>query len=203
VRGRMDTHLPLPIVSLRTLPVDERILVVERILAQAVRSAETAYRQVFTENAALLTELAATGVKPPRALSAASRVVLEADLLRAARRDHPDTRALRNLLAEARAENIPFDVQMLAFELGLAISRTIAALEEDPANDGALGRLTDLVEIGHRLQPSFDLSRAQDLAWTVVNEPTSNLAHLASERGRLGAWHELAKAVRIRVSSAV
>lgn len=201
VQSRIQGELPQPIDSLRVLPVDERVMVVERILAQAVRAAESAYRQVFTENAALLTELATIGVQPPRALSAATRVVLESDLLRAVRREPPDTRALRNLLVEARAENVPFDEPTLSFELGLAIGRTCAALEKDPALDSSIGRLLDLVEIARRMRGTFDLSRPQDLAWTVVNEHASKLAKLAVDGGRMGAWRELAAALRIRVTT--
>ncbi|NUP07417.1 MAG: DUF3536 domain-containing protein [Polyangiaceae bacterium] len=199
--ARIERELPIPIASLRVLPVDERVLVVERILAQAVRTAEAAYRQVFAENAGLLTELAATGVRPPRALTAATRVVLESDLLRAVRRDPPDTRALRNLLAEARAENVVFDEQTLSFELCTAIERTCTMLQRDPTNDSALGRLIDLVEIGRKLQSTFDLSVAQDLVWTVVNAPSSKLARVASDGARIGAWRELARALRIRMSA--
>lgn len=199
--ARIERELPIPIASLRMLPVDERVLVVERILAHAVRAAETAYRQVFTENATLLTELAATGVRPPRALSAATRVVLESDLLRAVRRDPPDTRALRNLLAEARAENVLFDEQVLGFELGAAIDRTRGALERDPTSDSAIGRLLDLVEIARKLRADFDLSSAQDLVWTVLNEPSRRTAKTASDGGRIGAWRELATVLRVRVSA--
>ena len=95
---------------------------------------------------------------------------------------------------------LTFDEQTLAFELGLAIHRTREALERDPASDSAIGRLIDLVEIARKLQPSFDLSSAQDLVWTVVNETSSKLARTVSEGGRIGAWRELAKVLRIRVS---
>lgn len=201
VAAHIERELPIRIESLRALPVDERVLVVERILAHAVRVAESAYRQVFTGNAALLTELAATGVRPPRALTAATRVVLESDLLRAVRRDPPDSRALRNLLAEARAENVLFDEQVFGFELGLAMARTRAQLIADPTNDSALGRLIDLVEISRRLHPTFDLSLEQDLVWTVVNEPSSTLGQAARAGGRIGAWRELAKTLRVRVNA--
>jgi alpha-amylase/alpha-mannosidase (GH57 family) len=90
LRNRIEQAFPIPIGPLRGLLLDERLMVVERILADAVRSAELAYRRVMGESASLLSELAATGVRPPRALTAATRVVLEADLLRAPRRSrHP------------------------------------------------------------------------------------------------------------------
>lgn len=197
IEARVERELPIAF-DLKTLPVDERVAVVERVLAQAVREAELAYRQVFRDNAALLTELAILGVKAPRALAAASRVVLESDLLRAVRRDPTDTRALRNLVAEARSENIPFDEPMLAFEISRAVGRTCAALEGDPANDGALGRLIDLVEIARRVHAPCDLSRAQDLVWDVVNEPSSPIAKAASDKARIGVWRELAVGLRVR-----
>ncbi|MFO0550966.1 MAG: DUF3536 domain-containing protein [Polyangiaceae bacterium] len=191
---------PEPVGNLKNLPLDERIMVVERILANVVKNAEAAYRQVFTENAALLTELARTGVRPPRALSAASRVVLESDLTRAARRDPPDARALRNLLAEARAENIRFDEAAFSFELVDAINRVVTKLEEDPSDDADIGCLGDLVEIGRKLQTTIDLSRAQDIAWAVLNDPTAPLSERATQAGRRGAWRELARQLRIRSS---
>ncbi|MBL8739516.1 MAG: hypothetical protein JNK04_00435 [Myxococcales bacterium] len=197
LRNRIEQAFPIPIGPLRGLLLDERLMVVERILADAVRSAELAYRQVMGESAALLSELAATGVRPPRALTAATRVVLEADLMRAARRDPPDTRALRNLLAEARAENVGFDEPALGFELSSAMSRTCEALERDPASDPDLGRLNDLVAVGRRLTFAVDMSRAQDLAWAVLMHADSEVGRVAREHGRIGAWRELAEGLRI------
>ncbi len=197
LKRRVAGEFPIAVGPLRGLPLDERVSVVERILAEAVRSAEHAYRQVMVESAPLLTELAQTGVKPPRALSAATRVVLESDLMRAVRRDPPDARALKNLLAEARSENVRIDEAALAFEIARAIDRTCAVLEHDPGEDHALGRLGDLVEIGRRLDGSLDLSRAQDLAWVVLTEPEAMLSRRAREQGRLGAWRELGDVLRI------
>lgn len=195
---RINERFPRRFHSLRVLPIDDRITVVEKIVADAVSTAETSLRQVFTQNAALLTELAATAVRPPAVLTAATTVVLEADLARAARRDPPDTRTMRSLVAEARAENVSFDEKGFAFQLGRAISRTCAALEQDPANDGALGRLGDMIQIARKLSSTFDLSIPQDLAWSVVREDTA-LARQVKEKGRLGAWTEIAKTLRIRV----
>lgn len=198
VRARIQAGFPLGVGPLRALPLDERVMVVERIVADAVRSAESSYRAVFVENAALLSELARAGVRPPRALTVATRVVLEADLLRAVRRDPTDTRAIRNLLAEAKNENVHFDEAAFGYELSAAIDRACDILAVDPADDGTLGRLDDMIYIARRFSASFDLSRAQDLAWSVVREPTE-LARTASARGRLGAWRELAKTLRIKL----
>ncbi len=197
LRNRIEQAFPIPIGPLRNLLLDERLMVVERILADAVRSAELAYRQVMGESATLLSELAATGVRPPRALTAATRVVLEADLLRAARRDPPDTRGLRNLLAEARAENVGFDEPALGFELTLAMDRTCEALERDPASDAALGRLNDLVTVAQRLTFAVDISRAQDLTWMVLMSADSDVGRAARAHGRIGAWRELAEGLRL------
>lgn len=197
-RERILARFPKQFDSLRVLPIDDRITVVERIVAEAVGSAEAALRAVFASNAPLLTELAATGVRPPAALTAATRVVLEADLARAARRDPPDTSVMRSLVAEARAENVRFDEAAFAFQLGRAMSRTCAALEKDPADDDPLGRLSDMIEIARKLSPSFDLSAAQDLAWSVIREDTP-LARRVREKGRLGAWREIARTLRVAI----
>jgi hypothetical protein len=195
--ARIAEAFPIEVGSLRTIPLDERVAVVERILAGAVRSAEGAYRQAFASSAQLLSELARAGVRPPRVLSIATRVVLEADLTRAARREPPDTRAMRNLLAEARAENVHFDEVGFGFELGKAIAKVCEALETDPGDDSSLGRLADMVEIARRLTPTFDFSRAQDLVWEVVRADAP-ISETVQSRGRLGAWHELAALLRLR-----
>ncbi|HTJ83678.1 MAG TPA: DUF3536 domain-containing protein, partial [Polyangiaceae bacterium] len=193
---RLATAFPIEVGALRGIPLDERVAVVERIVAGAVRAAETAYREVFAESAPLLSELARAGVRPPRALSVATRVILEADLTRAARRDPPDTRTMRNLLAEAKNENVHYDDAGFAFELGKAIARVCAQLEASPGDDGALGRLTDMVEIARRVSPHFDLSRPQDLAWSIVRAE-GPISRTAQSRGRLGAWRELASLLKI------
>jgi alpha-amylase/alpha-mannosidase (GH57 family) len=197
--GALAARFPRRFDSLRILPLDDRATVVERIVADAVQGAEAVLRQIFAENAPLLTELAATGVRPPAALTAATRVILEADLARAARKDPPDTRLIRSLVAEARAENVRFDEPAFSFQLGRAIARTCAALEHHPADDGMLGRLSDMIDVARKLSPAFDLSLAVDLAWSVVREDHSAVARAVRERGRLGAWKEIARALRIKV----
>jgi hypothetical protein len=180
------------------LPIDDRIKVVKKIVAVAVTSAEGVLREVFARNAPLLTELAETAVRPPAALTVATRVILEADLARAARRDPPDTRTMRSLVAEAKAENVAFDEGSFAFQLGRALARTCTALEADPADDGKLGRLADMIEIARKLSATFDFSIPQDLAWSIVREDTP-LARLVRERGRIGAWREIARTLRVAV----
>jgi hypothetical protein len=176
--------LGVSLTGIKGLPLDERALAVEEILSEAVREAEAAYRQVFSSNAALLAELAEVGIRAPRAL----------------RRDPPDTRATRNVLAEALSENVTIDREAAAFELALALSRTASRLELDPLDDAELGRLGDLIAIARRLGTQVDLARTQDLTWLVVNEPNSRLARAVRDGGRLGAWRELAKLVRVRVT---
>jgi alpha-amylase/alpha-mannosidase (GH57 family) len=199
--ARLRERFPLAIDSLRVLPLDERIGVVERIVADAVRTAESAYRQVFADNASLLGELTATGIRPPRALAAASRVVLEGDLKRAVRRDPPDVRALARLLADARSEGIAFDETTFGFELGQALGRACTALERDPADEGLLLRTRDLVELARKLSHAFDLSRAQDLAWSALHDATAPLGAKVRASGRLDAWRGLARTLRLRVDA--
>ena len=197
-REQVGRRFPGRFDSLRVLPIDDRTKVVKKIIAVAVTSAESVLREVFARNAPLLTELAETAVRPPPALTVATRVILEADLARAARRDPPDTRTMRSLVAEAKAENVAFDQGNFAFQLGRALAKTCAELESDPTDDGKLGRLADMIEIARKLSPSFDFSIAQDLAWTIVREETP-IAGVVREGGRIGAWREIARALRVSV----
>jgi DNA invertase Pin-like site-specific DNA recombinase len=61
-----------------------------------------------------------------------------------------------------------------------------------------LGRLADMIEIARKLSASFDFSIPQDLAWSIVREDTP-LARLVRESGRIGAWREIARTLRISV----
>lgn len=193
---------PIHVASLGSLPLDDRALVVEEILRDAVREAEATYREVFTKNAVILGELSAIGVRMPRALGAASRVILEADLMRALRRDPPDARTTRNLLAEASSENVRIDLEAVAYELTRALARTVARLEKNPLEDSEVGRVGDLLAIARRFGNAVDVAPTQDLTWAIANEPNSALGRRVREGGRLGAWRELAKLVRIRIESA-
>lgn len=199
VRALVARTLPTPIGSLRVLPFDERLRVVDRIIADDVRHAEEAYRRLFEENAPLLHELAAMGVRPPRALSAATRIVLEGELLRAVDADPADTELMRAKLDEIHRDRIRIDDAALVLAMHRAIERTCAQLERDVCDDAAIEKLADLVTLAQQVSSHFDLSRPQALAWEALFDEEAASCRAVGAAGRREAWRRLAEALRIRL----
>lgn len=158
-----------PVRDARDVPSrDDTTLLAERVVAAEVARAEVAHRAVFERCAPVLRALATMGVPPPRALRSASKVVLDADIARAAEADPPDVARIARLVAEARAEDVRLDEGALSLTVQRLIARTASALEADAGDVDRMRRLGELLDLARLLGPHVDISRAQDFVWTVA-----------------------------------
>lgn len=180
---------------------DDTAAIAERVVAAEVERAEAAHRAVFERCAPVLRTLAAIGVPPPRALRNASKVVLDAELARAAEHDPPDVLRMMRLLAEARAEDVHIDAGALTHAIQRLAVRSVAALEVDPDDVDRLRRLGQLVDLARLVGPQVDVSAAQHFVWNVANDATLGasvrLAGAASEARQ--AFRELADKAKVRL----
>jgi alpha-amylase/alpha-mannosidase (GH57 family) len=181
--------------------LDETAAIAERVVAAEVERAEAAHRAVFERCAPVLRTLAAIGVPPPHALRNASKVVLDADLARAAESDPPDVTRMARVLAEARAEDVHIDQSVLALNVQRLVARCASALEADPDDLDRLRRLTQLVELARTLGTAVDVSRAQDFVWSIAREegpvPAQRIAGASAEVRQ--AFRDLAEKARVRL----
>ncbi len=191
-----------PVRDARDVPSrDDTALLAERVVATEVARAEVAHRAVFERCAPVLRALAAMGVPPPRALRSASKVVLDADIARAAESDPPDVARIARLVAEARAEDVRIDESALALTVQRLIGRTASALEADASDVDRMRRLGELLDLARLMGPQVDISRAQDFVWTLAGRAAERAGVLASLTGEArAAFGDLADKARVRVN---
>lgn len=182
---------------------DDTTLLAERVVAAEVARAEVAHRAVFERCAPLLRSLATMGVLPPRALRNASKVVLDADIVRAAEQEPPDVARIASLVAEARAEDVRIDESSISLMVQRLIARTASALEVDPGDLDRLRRLGELLDLARMMSPQVDIARAQDFVWTLVGGDPDN-THLLENLGAeaRGLFDELTDKARVKVRHA-
>lgn len=180
---------------------DDTAAIAEQVVAAEVARAEAAHRAVFERCAPVLRTLAALGVPPPRALRNASKVVLDADLERAAEQDPPDVQRMIRLVAEARAEDVFINEGALALAIRRLAASGAAALENDPDDADRLRRLAQLVELEHMVGPQVDLSEVQIFVWRVVNDASLKAATLLAGSGgdARQAFRDLADKVKVKL----
>ena len=194
-----------PVRDARDVPSrDDTMMLAERVVAAEVARAEAAHRAVFERCAPVLRALASMGVPPPRALRSASKVVLDADIARAAEVDPPDVARIARLVAEARAEDVRLDEGALSLTVQRLIARTASALEVDAGDVDRMRRLGELLELARLMGPQVDISRAQDFVWMLAGKGGQGTCG-ASELLRLGpearaAFDDLAEKARVRIT---
>lgn len=180
---------------------DDTAAIAEQVVAAEVEQAEAAHRAVFERCAPVLRTLAAIGVPPPRALRNASKVVLDAELARAADHDPPDVLRMARLLAEARAEDVYIDTGALTHAIQRLAVRSIAALEVDPDDADRLRRLGQLVDLARLVGPQVDVSAVQLFVWSVAEDATLGASvRLAAAAGEARqAFRELADKAKVKL----
>jgi hypothetical protein len=190
-----------PVRDARDIPSrDDTAVLAERVVAAEVARAEVAHRAVFERCAPMLRALATMGVSPPRALRTSSKVILDADIARAAESDPPDVARIARLVGEARAEDVRLDEGGLSLTVQRLIARTAGALEVDPADVDRLRRLGELLDLARLLGPQVDVSRAQDFVWMLAGAGRGGGGNLDSLPGEArAAFSEVAEKARVQV----
>ena len=127
--------------SLRSLFRDEQRRIVRIILSSTVAEAEAAYLQLYEHHASLMRFIANLGTPMPREFTAAVEYAINSMLRRACSGAELEGDRIRNLLNEARTNNVSLDRTTIEFLL----RRKIESLSlRFAANPGNLQKLIDL-----------------------------------------------------------
>jgi hypothetical protein len=118
--------------DLKSLFGDEQRRVVAHLLQSSLEEAEAALRRIYEHHGATMRFLADLGVPPPRALSVAAEVVLNAYLRRALRAETVDENEVGSLIRDAAMEGVTLDGATLAFNARLSLEELAGRFFDSP-----------------------------------------------------------------------
>ena len=166
--------------SLEELLPDAQGTVLSALLEGTMARIDRVLHEVHDECAPLLKMIAPLAVDPPKLIVTASKLVLQAEMVRLLEKSEPDFGALKELARVAREEDVHLDLRDIEHRLRAVIDR-VSTNVENGGGPPALIELQRAVDFATYLFTSFDLSRAQDLVWTLWEvHKTDDLAPLLS-----------------------
>jgi hypothetical protein len=187
-----DRHFGSGTLTLTLLFRDELRRILNLILAETLADAESAYKGVYEEHAALMRFLTKVGYPLPRPLQQAAELALNSTIRHLLESEDPDLERLRATVDEAVSAGVPLtpDGQALAFRE--ALRRLAERLRERPEDIVLLRRLDDAVEIAGRMP--FEV-----VLWEVQNVAVGLLATTFVEQLRKAGAGEEAAAEWLRL----
>jgi alpha-amylase/alpha-mannosidase (GH57 family) len=157
----LDKGFGRDIFSLKSLFRDDQRKVLDQILTSALSEAETAYRQLFEHQAALLRFLADLGQAIPKSLRVATELALNMNLRRAI--DELDLGRVLPLVEEAKRYDISIDGALLGYRMKEKIGQMAIDFRTQPANMEQLRKLEGIVNLACSLPFEVDLWKPQNV----------------------------------------
>ncbi len=159
---RIDHHFGDHSYSLGTLFRDEQRNITEDILNGTLASAESVYRHLYEDNAALMRYLNKVSIPLPRALRTAAEYVMNVDITRALGEDPIDLDYIRDYFDDTESWGLELDVPGISFAMNHALERHTARLNEANAGPALFDEITKLINMILGLPFGCDLWTAQN-----------------------------------------
>jgi alpha-amylase/alpha-mannosidase (GH57 family) len=182
--------------SLRSLFRDAQRNILRPILYATSQQAAVAYRHIYESHLEMVHFLDGLGVPVPKAIQSAAEVVLNIQLRDALNAPELDAENLRNLLQEATAMRVAFDVPTLEYAMRKKIEQAVAGFVAGRTQIGSAEKLQRLLELGKLLPFPINLWQSQT---TIYNPLVQSEQEWRAEAGRqnpdaarwLGLLHSL------------
>jgi alpha-amylase/alpha-mannosidase (GH57 family) len=149
--------------DLKSLFGDEQRRVVAHLVQSSLEEAEAALRHIYEHHGATMRFLADLGVPPPRALSVAAEVVLNAYLRRALRAESADENLVGSLIRDAAMEGVALDGLTLAFNARRSLESLAGRFFDSPESLETLLLLRKKVRLVISMPFEVELSKVQNL----------------------------------------
>jgi alpha-amylase/alpha-mannosidase (GH57 family) len=170
----IDRHFAGASYDLRSLFVDERTRIMDRLLNGTLRETESAYRQIYDRHAPLLRFLGSVGLAKPKVLTLTAEFVLNANLERELGRQDLDPQRISMLLEQATAERIALDRQGLGYTLERSLDKKMDALRANPYDHDRLMECMTAAQLAKSIGLPVNLWHAQNVFYEVVSLHTGD-----------------------------
>jgi hypothetical protein len=158
---RIDRNFGDHAYSLGSLFRDEQRNITDVILDSTLADAESVYRHLYEDNAALMRYLDSVSIPLPRAMRTAAEFIMNADISRALGEDPVDLEYIRGYFEDTESWGLELDVPGISFSMARAIERHTARLNGD-SGPALFEEITALVETFAELPFGSDLWNAQN-----------------------------------------
>ncbi|MEZ4522989.1 MAG: DUF3536 domain-containing protein [Thermomicrobiales bacterium] len=158
----IDHHFGDHSYSLGSLFRDEQRKITNVILDGTLADAESVYRHVYEDNAALIHYLESVSIPLPHALRTAAEFIMDADIKRAFVSDQVDLDYIRDYFEETASWGLELDVAGISFSMEAALERMAKRLEEADAGPEIFDEMTGLIGLIAELPFGCDYWTAQN-----------------------------------------
>lgn len=202
---QIDRHFGASVYSIYHLFKDEQRKVVDEILAPAYHSAESIYRQLYTDNYLILNFLEWLSAPAPRVILSASENIVNIDFLRIFKEKRVDIEKLKARISEAKRWALNLDEEKLAFSANNWLNRAMEELSSEPDNLELIVDINEVLSQLFSLGLSLNLASSQNIyffhgrTWIQEMETNSSMDS-GFVREWLDAFNELGGLLRVKLS---
>lgn len=182
--------------SLGSLFRDDQRHILKILLDSTLEKMAGTLRTIYEDHISLLRYLSLTGMPKPNALTLAAQFTLNADLSEALLGVPFDAFRVRQLLAQARADGLAFDVRSLSFDAGQRMLRAMLELEHRRTRK-ELDQTIEILDALHESPLTPSLWEAQNCWYRILRK--ENEAGRASAPEWDQRFRELGEKLNIEV----
>lgn len=166
----IDRHFGGSLYSLKSLLGDQQRRIFRQIMGATMEDIETTHRQIYEKNATLIQFLASFRMPLPKALSASTEFVLNADLRRAIEAPEPNLKEIQGIFEEAKACRVQLDQVGLTFLIEQAIEKVMLRLASQPKDVVLIRKLEAALELVGKLPFELNLWKIQNIFYDIVHQ---------------------------------
>lgn len=187
----LDSIFGENIFSIQHLFRDDQRKVVDKVLASALDSAESSYREMFESNYPILNFLDHLNIPVPEQLRRAAGYVVSTDLKRLFDSPEMNLERLRRLMAEAGKWSLDLHQEELGYLAANWVNERMQAVKSMPGDLPAVRQLSAALEHLVELQLGLHHWKAQNLCFALSKEYYPEMQD-AAEKGDVNAaaWTE-------------
>lgn len=177
----LDQYFQTSTYALTSLFIDERRKILGMIMEPTLQEAQATYDAVYEHHAPLIRFLKGAGTPPPKVLSVAADMCLNAKLGMAFQSGEPGIQTVKPLLEEARLAGVTLD----ATRLGLLLKNTIEGMaqrfSENPSDFSCMGQLNNAAMLARAMPFEVNLWKPQTLCFKILHERWSEFKDKAGQ----------------------
>ncbi|UJX41183.1 DUF3536 domain-containing protein [Desulfovibrio sp. JY] len=177
----LDQYFQTSTYALTSLFIDERRKILGTIMEPTLQEAQATYDAVYEHHAPLIRFLKEAGTPPPKVLSVAADMCLNAKLGKAFESGEPELQTVRPLLEEARLAGVTLE----ATGLGLSLKNTIEGMAqrfaENPSELSCMQQLNNAAMLARSMPFEVNLWKPQTLCFKILHAHWSEFKDKAGQ----------------------
>jgi alpha-amylase/alpha-mannosidase (GH57 family) len=187
--------------SLKSLFKDEQKRIIDVILTQTLKDAESSFHSLYEKHGPLLRFLKEMNQPVPEVLRATAAFVLNSDLRKTLDKDPVDSVRLAMLLELVRNEAVQIESEGIGFAASHALTRLMRAIQESPDSTELLDRANVLLSILKMSALPLTFWEAQNIYYAILQKGILrvNSGNGSAAQRRLKSFASLGEKLQVAV----